>query len=178
MAELSTLARPYAKAAFQFAQSSDQLQAWSEQLALSAAIVSDATVAKVLDAPSYTAAQLADTIIGVAGDSLSPDVQNFVGVVAENKRLGLLPEISSLFEQFKANQEQSVDIELISAFSLGDDTQQKLSAALASRLERTVNVSTTLDASIIGGVLIRAGDTVIDGSVRGRLQKLAEAMNS
>jgi F-type H+-transporting ATPase subunit delta len=178
MAELSTLARPYAKAAFQFALANDQLHVWSTQLSVASAIVGDATVAKVLDSPSYTAEHLAATVVGVAGDSLGVEVQNFVSVIAENKRLALLPEISSLFEQFKASQEQSVDIEVVSPYELGEATQQKLSDALAVKLNRSVNVSTTLDASLIGGVLIRAGDTVIDGSVRGRLNKLTEAMNS
>jgi len=178
MAELSTLARPYAKAAFQYAEGADALQSWSEQIRAVAAIVADEKVATVLDTPSYTSTALAEIVLGLAGDSLDRALGNFVHVVAENKRLNLLPQISALFEQFKANRESSVDIELVSAYELADETQQKLSDALAAKLERRVNVSASLDPTLLGGVMVRAGDTVIDGSVRGRLNKLAEAMNS
>ncbi len=178
MAELSTLARPYAKAAFQYAEGADGLQSWSEQIHAVAGIVSDDKVATLLDTPSYTSSALADIVLGLAGDSVDHAVSNFVHVLAENKRLKLLPQIANLFEQFKANRERSVDIQLVSAFELTEDTQQKLSDALAARLDRRVNVSASLDSSLLGGVLVRAGDTVIDGSVRGRLNKLAEAMNS
>lgn len=178
MAELSTLARPYAKAAFQYAEGADALQAWSDQIRIAADIVDDEKVATVLDTPSYTSTALAEVVLNLAGDSLDQAVGNFVHVLAENKRLSLLSQISALFEQFKANRESSVDIELVSAFELAEETQQKLSEALAAKLERRVNVSATLDSSLLGGVLVRAGDTVIDGSVRGRLNKLAEAMNS
>jgi F-type H+-transporting ATPase subunit delta len=99
-------------------------------------------------------------------------------VLAQNKRLDLLPQITVLFAGYKANFEKSVDVEVVSAFELADEMTQKLAAALGRRLEREVNVHTTTDASLLGGVLIRAGDLVIDGSVRGRLNKLATAMNS
>ena len=100
-----------------------------------------------------------------------------LSILADNKRLPLLPEIQALFAQFKANQEKSVDVEVISAFDLADAGPQQLAGVLSSKLEREVKVDTT-DSDLLGGVLIRAGDLVIDGSVRGRLNKLAEAMNS
>ena len=178
MAELSTLARPYAKAAFQYAEDNSALAEWAPQLQTLAAIVVDSKVATVLDTPSFTSSALAQLVIELAGDDVSGTVANFVHVLAENKRLKLLPQISAQFEQFKASRESSIDIELVSAFELAESTQQKLSDALAARLDRRVNVSTALDPSLLGGVLVRAGDTVIDGSVRGRLNKLAEAMNS
>ena len=102
---------------------------------------------------------------------------NFLSVLAENKRLALLPEIADLFTTFKANFERSVEVEVISAFELEDETTRRLSEALGRKLERSVNVRSTTDSSLLGGVLIRAGDLVIDGSVRGRLNKLAAAMN-
>jgi F-type H+-transporting ATPase subunit delta len=105
-------------------------------------------------------------------------MRNFVSVLALNKRLGLLPEIHDQFVRFKANLEKSVDVEVISAFDLADAARDKLADVLGRKLERSVNVSTTTDSNLLGGVLIRAGDLVIDGSVRGRLNKLAEAMNS
>ena len=121
---------------------------------------------------------MAATVVEVCGDTLLNEGRNFIGVLASNKRLPLLPEISSLFEQYKANQEKTINVDVISAFELSGDTEQSLAEVLSKKLEREVKVDSSVDPSLIGGVLIRAGDLVIDGSVRGRLNKLAEAMNS
>ena len=178
MAELSTLARPYAKAAFEFARGRGELANWSAQLATVAAVTSDDNVRTILDDPAMTSQQLATTINDLCGDSINAEGRNFVAILADNKRLALLPEICSLFEQYKANLEKTVEVEVHSAFALGEDTQQRLADVLKQKLEREVRVDTEVDESLLGGVLIRAGDLVIDGSVRGRLNKLAEAMNS
>lgn len=178
MAELSTLARPYARAAFEYAREKGALVAWSEQLLLAAAVTATDTVAQVLSNPSLTAQQQAKTLTDVCGDSLNAEGANFIGLLADNKRLPLLPEISALFEQYKANQEKTVEVTVYSAFEVAPDTQQTLAQVLKTKLEREVNVDTEVDAELLGGVLIRAGDLVIDGSVRGRLNKLSEAMNS
>ncbi len=178
MAELSTLARPYAKAAFEYARDKADLAGWSAQLATVAVVTQDAVIAAVLGSPSYTAEQMAETLIGVCGDALQEDGGNFVRVLASNKRLPLLPEIQALFEKYKANQEKTIEVEVVSAYDLGAETEQTLADVLSKKLEREVTVDSTIDRSLIGGVLIRAGDLVIDGSVRGRLNKLAEAMNS
>jgi F-type H+-transporting ATPase subunit delta len=178
MAELSTLARPYARAAFEFALGKAQLNSWAEALATAAAVASDGTMAAVLSSPAYTAEQLAATVSEVCGDALDADQRQFIAVLAANKRLPLLPEIGKLFELYKADQERSVDVEVRSAFAVGESTVQSLAEVLGRKLEREVKVETRIDESLLGGVLIRAGDLVIDGSVRGRLNKLAEAMNS
>ena len=178
MAELSTLARPYAKAVFEYALAAGKLAEWSQQLATAAAVCQQETVLNVLSSPSLTADQLAQTVVDVCGDTLDEQGRNFVKVVAENKRLALLPEIFSQFELLKANQEKSVDVEVVSAYQLAEATQEKLSQALTAKLQRTVKLDSVVDSSLLGGVVIRAGDLVIDGSVRGRLDKLAEAMNS
>jgi F-type H+-transporting ATPase subunit delta len=178
MAELSTLARPYARAAFEYARDSKRLPQWAEQLATAAAVAADQGMKVVLNDPALTAAQQAKTLNDVCGDALSIQVRNFVRVLAANKRLSLLPEICSLFAQYKANQEKTVDVEVISAFDLSDATRDGLAAVLGKKLEREVKVRTSTDRNLLGGVLIRAGDLVIDGSIRGRLNKLAAAMNS
>jgi F-type H+-transporting ATPase subunit delta len=178
MAELSTLARPYAKAAFEYARDAKALSQWADQLSTAATVTLDSTVAAVLNDPSLTAEQQAQALNDVCGDALSGEARNFIAILASNKRLALLPEIHSLFTQYKANQEKSVDVEVISAFDLADATRDKLADVLGKKLEREVNVRTATDKNLLGGVLIRAGDLVIDGSVRGRLNKLAEAMNS
>jgi F-type H+-transporting ATPase subunit delta len=178
MAELSTLARPYAKAAFEYAVDHNQLAPWFEQLATASAVAADEGMAGVLNNPSLTAAQQAAKLGDVCGEALSAELRNFIAILASNKRLALLPEIYALFAEYKANLEKTVDVEVISAFDLADSARDKLAEALGNKLERQVEVRTSTDNNLIGGVVIRAGDLVIDGSVRGKLDKLAEAMNS
>ncbi len=178
MAELSTIARPYAKAAFEYARDKRALPLWSESLSVAAAVVLNSDMEVVLGNPSLTADQQAQTLSDVCGEALGPEARNFLAILASNKRLALLPEIYNLFEQHKANQEKSVDVEVVSAFELANETKDKLAAVLGKKLEREVKVSSSTDKDLLGGVLIRAGDLVIDGSVRGRLNKLSEAMNS
>ena len=178
MAELTTLARPYARAAFEYARDSKTLGDWHAQLQTAAAVASDSRMQALLRDPSRSGEELASILADVCGDVIGESVRNFLAVLAENNRLSLLPQIAVLFAGYKANFEKSLDVEVVSAFELEDAMTQKLAAALGKRLEREVNVHNTTDASLLGGVLIRAGDLVIDGSVRGRLNKLATAMNS
>jgi F-type H+-transporting ATPase subunit delta len=178
MAELTTLARPYAKAAFDFANSANVLDLWSEMLALAGAVSNSTGIDKLLASPTLTTEQKGSAFIEICGDALNEQAGNFVKILAENKRLELLSSISQLFEAFKAQKEKSVDVELQSAFELSTAVQEQLAKALSVKLDREVNVTGSVDKSLIGGVIIRAGDTVIDGSVKGRLAKLAEAMNS
>ena len=134
--------------------------------------------AQLLGSPSHTAAQKADALIGVCGDALPAPVQNFVRVLAENRRLPLLPQVHALFMALKAQQERAVDLRLTSAFDIDEAQGARIADALGRKLQRDVRLSTEVDASLIGGVIIRTDDLVIDGSVRGRLAKLSEAMNS
>jgi F-type H+-transporting ATPase subunit delta len=178
MAELTTLARPYAKAAFELAQAQQQLANWSAMLGLAAAVSQDDTMQRMLKAPRLTSAQKAATFIEVCGDKLDAKARNFIHVAAENDRLLLLPEISALFDLYKAEQERSVDVEVTSAFALNQEQQDKLAKVLSARLGREVRLHAAEDSALIGGVIIRAGDLVIDGSVRGKLAQLAEALKS
>ena len=178
MAESTTLARPYAKAAFEVALQDSALDQWSKMLALAAAITAQDSVSSVLKDPSLSSDQIADSFIEVGGDEINEKGQNFIRLLAENKRLVLLPEITALYEVLKANQERSVDVEITTAFEISSDITQKLADSLKSRLEREINLATNVDQALLGGAVIRAGDTVIDSSVRGKLSKLAESMNS
>ncbi|WP_217475693.1 F0F1 ATP synthase subunit delta [Stutzerimonas stutzeri] len=178
MAELTTLARPYAKAAFEHAQAHQQLANWSAMLGLAAAVSLDDTMQRVLKAPRLTSTEKATAFIEVCGDKFDAQAQNFIQVIAENDRLALLPDIYAQFELYKAEQEKSIDVDVTSAFALSDEQQDKLAKVLSARLGREVRLHAAEDATLIGGVLIRAGDLVIDGSVRGKLAKLAEALKS
>ncbi len=178
MAELTTLARPYAKAAFATAVQDNGLGLWSAMLALSAAVAADESVNAVLSSPALTSAQVAASFVDVCGDELDEKGKNFIHLLAENKRLVLLAEISALFEILKANQEKSVDVEITTAYEIGTQLTDQLVKALSARLQREIKLVTRVDQSLVGGAVIRAGDNVIDNSVREKLSKLAESMNS
>ncbi|MFK7829849.1 MAG: F0F1 ATP synthase subunit delta [Congregibacter sp.] len=183
MAELSTLARPYAKAAFEYARSetasnANALSEWLTELQLIAAVVSDPAVQNMLADPAMTTEAQSRAFVDICGDELAETRQRFVHVLADNRRLGLAPQILLQFAQLKALREQSVDVEMVSAFDVPDAIRDRIAAALGKRLEREVVVTTNTDSSLLGGVLIRAGDLVIDGSVRGRLNKLAETLTN
>lgn len=178
MAETITLARPYAKAAFEVALASNELGVWSKTLRLLAELTANEQVRRVLLAPSLTGSEQAKILTDLCGDELTPKAQNLINLLSDNKRLALLADISALFEALKSNQEKTVDVELSTAFELNQDVVNKITQALQTRLNREIKLQTRVDAQLIGGAVIKAGDTVIDSSVRGKLTKLAEAMNS
>lgn len=178
MAELRTVARPYARAAFQKALSESALASWSEQLEQLGKIALHERVAAFIASPSNTAEQKAGKLAGICGDQISQSQKNFLQVLADNNRLGLLPEVFALFEELKAEQENNVQVVLTTAYPLDAGAEERISSALKSRLSSEVSVETAVDASLMGGALIKVGDSVIDGTVKGRLAKLATAMNS
>ena len=177
MAELSTLARPYAKAAFEFAVGSGDLSGWSERLSIGASVIRQGPVRQLLASPNLTAARKAALLIDVCGDAINNVLENFFIVLSENRRLQLLPQISEQFEVLKANHEKAVDVDVLASQELASDQLEKLNSALERKLERRINLQVRLDGDLLGGVVIRAGDTVIDGSIRGRLTKLADSLN-
>ncbi len=178
MAELTTLARPYAKAAFEFASAANTVQSWFEALEVSAAVADQDQVKKALGSSGLSAEQKASVFVQVCGEKMDENQKNFIRTLASNKRLALLPFIKELFAKMKAAQEKTIDVELTSAYELPSDLINKLAQALSAKLDRKVSVQGSVDKSLLGGVVIHTGDLVIDGSVRGRLAKLAEAMKS
>ena len=178
MAEPITLARPYAKAVFQVAVESNDLAGWSQMLRQIALVCKDERVATLLSSPIITAEEQAEKLIGLFGDALTPAAQNVVKVLAYHGRITLIAEIVELFEVLRAQQEKSVDAMVTTAFEVNDATVDALAAALTKSLNREVKLVANVDPSLIGGAIIRAGDTVIDSSVRGKLKKLAESINS
>jgi len=178
MAEVSTVARPYAKAAFEYAQEKDLLTQWSDMLAAASAVASNSDMSSVLDNPSLTSEQKAAIFVDVCGAGLGSDAKNFVSGLAEHKRLAALPMIAEMFEELKAAKDQAVDVMVTSAFEMTAEQQNKLAETLKNKWQKDVSIETQVDSSLIGGVIIRAGDVVIDSSVRGKLAKVAEAVNS
>jgi len=178
MSQNTTIARPYAKAAFAVANQSGRLAEWSAMLQTATGVVESSRVSELLSSPSLSGEQQAAAIVGVCGDEIDKQVASFIAVLAENKRLSLMSEIVTLFDAMKANQEKRVDVEIISAYALDEAAEIKLKETLKKRLQREVSLSSRVDQSLIGGLVLRTDDLVIDGSLRGRLNKLAEAMNS
>ncbi|MDE2052756.1 MAG: F0F1 ATP synthase subunit delta [Gammaproteobacteria bacterium] len=176
MADKSTIARPYAKAAFDEARDRGRLGPWSEALRTAAAVTSDARVEALLGNPRVTPEELAALVSEIAGSQLDEEGRNFVRTLADNRRLSLLPEISALFDELKSEAEGVVDVTVTSAAPLDDSQQGKLAAALERRLGRSVRLQCATDPALIGGAVLRAGDLVIDGSLRGRLERIAYAL--
>ncbi|MEY4761330.1 MAG: synthase subunit delta [Pseudomonadota bacterium] len=173
MADRLTIARPYAKAAFAAAKAASRLGPDSLAIARGAAAVADERVKHLLGSPRVTAAQLADFIGEIAGNDLSDGNRNFFRLLADNKRLGFLPEISRVFDQLKDEAEGVVDVTVTSAAPMGEGEQGTLAASLEKRFGRTVRVHAEVDPELLGGATVRAGDLVIDGSLKSRLERLA-----
>ncbi len=178
MAESITIARPYAKAAFEAAKDKEALAEWSEMLTYASAVAADENMIDILDHPALTSEKKAEIFAEVCGDKLSDQGKNFVTVLAENDRITLIPDIAELFEVFKSQLEHSIDVEIESAFELGSEQQDKLAQALSAKLDRKVVVSSTTNQELIGGAIVRTKDLVIDASVRGKIAKLAEAISA
>ena len=176
MAEIATLARPYANAVFDIAKAERQFDVWSRQLAFAAAAVASPTLRVLVDAPSVTSDEKVRRIAAICGDDLNQKGRRLLEVLAHNKRLQLLPEISKQYEMLRAQAEKSLEVEVISAFALGDSERERLVETLKRRFEREIQLTSRVDEQLMGGMVIRAGDTVIDGSVRGKLGKLAETL--
>jgi F-type H+-transporting ATPase subunit delta len=178
MADRSTIARPYARAAFDEARADQRLGPWFDALNVGAAVVSDARVQSLLGDPLVTPAQLAQLVIDIAGPGLGEHGQNFVQTLAENRRLGYLPEIASIFGELKDAEEGIVDVTVTSAAPLDQQQQLTLTEALARKLKRQVRLHCETDKALIGGAVLRAGDLVIDGSLRTRLDRIATELTA
>ena len=177
MAENSTVARPYAQAVFQLAKEQSLLAQWSDMIQLAAMVVADKNVRSLIGNPRVDKTQLMDLIVGVCGERLDVNARNFLDLLIENGRLALLPNIAELYEAYRAEEEKVVQAEMISAFPVSAEQQQKIAAALKVRLGREVSLNCKTDQSMIGGAIIRAGDMVIDGSVTGHLYRFANVLS-
>ena len=176
MSELSTLARPYAEAVFRIAQGESDLAGWSSRVATLAAIVSDALLARLNADPAVAADRVAALVIDVAGAELGERGASFVKVLAENGRLALLPVISEQFDTLKASAEGTLEATITSAQEMAQGQVDELVAGLRAKFNRAVNVQVAVDPELIGGAVIAIGDQVMDGSVKGRLQRMAFAL--
>ena len=177
MSDLITAARPYARAVFELAKSESANAAWSDALALMSALVAHKDVREMLDSPTLGADKKAQLLIDVCDGKLSATQQNLLRTLAENGRFALLPDIAALYEVMRAEAESKIEAQVKSAHPLSDAQQQAIIAALKKKLGRDITLVTEIDTTLIGGVVIRAGDLVIDGSAQAKLASLGQALS-
>jgi F-type H+-transporting ATPase subunit delta len=176
MAESLTIARPYAQAVFLFADQHHTLKDWSGMLELLAAIAADPAMAEMIDNPQLTETQITDLFISIGGDRINEKCHNFIRLLAENGRLHLLPDIAALFEIKRREAEHTIKAELVTAYPASESQKDAVIAALKKRLERDIELECSTDPGLLGGAIIRAGDLVIDGTIRGKLERLGNAL--
>ena len=177
MSELTTVARPYAKAAFDFAVENNATDDWHAMLYFAAEVSKDATVTEYISGGA-SIEQITDLFLKVCDVQLDSKGQNFIKVLAENERLLVLPQILTNFSELKAEYEKEITVDVTSAIELVAEQLTTLSAALEKRLARKVKLNCIVDANVVSGLIIKAGDEVIDGSIKGKLNRLATTMQS
>jgi F-type H+-transporting ATPase subunit delta len=177
MSSLTTLARPYAKAAFELARGADALSHWDDLLGVVSEIVTAEPMASLLGSPQVEKSQLIEIINEALGESADQHFGDFIAVLGRNGRLPLLPEISALFRMLRQDEEQRLSVRVVSAVPLAGDQEMRLKQALAKRYQRDIELESVVDQSVLGGAVIYAGGEVIDGSLRGRLQKLQASLS-
>ncbi len=173
MSDFTTAARPYANAVYDTARENNALDSWSEALANLANVISDSQMSELLDNPELGKIQKGELVVQVLGDKLTEQQQNLVKLMAENGRLKLMPDVVEQFEVARAKAENKIDAEVISAFELTAEQTNELVNTLKNKLGCDITLTTTIDESLIGGVVIKAGDTIIDASMKSQLDSLA-----
>lgn len=178
MADLSTIARPYAKAAFELARDAKRFKEWGEALNALATAVKSPEIAGLIGHPALFKADLADVLSQAFSATLGEEGRSLVRLLVENNRLKAAPFIAEQFEAMRAEAESRIDVEITSAVPIDPAQQEKLAKAVGKRLSRDVVVEWKTDESLVAGAVIRAGDLVIDGSVKGELEKLRTALTA
>lgn len=177
MADYTTLARPYANAVYQLAVASSSIDSWTEALAMMSAVASDEAMSKVLVNPSLGKEQKGEIFSSVLDGKLSEQQNNLVKLMAENGRLSIMPDVAEQFEAYRAQIEGKVEAEVTSAFPLSSEQESAITSTLKNKLGCDVSITTSTDESLLGGVVIKAGDTIIDASIKSQLSKLASTLS-
>jgi F-type H+-transporting ATPase subunit delta len=177
-AESTTIARPYAEAAFALAREQDALPAWSQMLRLCAEVVRDPRVARTLDNPRLSAPEKSTLLLGITGDRLNEDARSFVRVLVDADRIGLLPEVSTLFDALKDHTEGAAKADIETAFELSAEQLAELTAALERRFGKRIEASVRINPALIGGARVSVGDSVIDASVQAKLAAMAAELRA
>lgn len=176
MSEANTVARPYAQAAFDEARRLGDLKGWSAVLAILAESLNNAEVRTVISNPRIDKSRVEELVVALCGNQLSAQQRSFIRILMDNHRLDVVTEILVMYEALRAEAEKFVEVTVASAFELSDAQQQKIAAALKVRMQREIRLSCKVDKALLGGVVIRTEDKVIDGSALARLGEMANAM--
>ena len=178
MSNVTTLARPYAKAAFELACTDDATGRWNEMLVLASTLVTEESLASLLQSPQVSSGQIVQILSETAGDVFDPRFRDFLSVLAENKRFPLLPEITNLYQTLREEADKLLRVKVVSAFALDESQASRLKDALAKRFDREILLENEVDCGVIGGAVVYAGGQVIDGSLRDRLAKLSNSLSN
>ncbi len=176
MTELSTLARPYAQAAFKRAKEVGAAGVWSDSLAFLAQVMQDKALQAVVDNPRVEKERLLQLMLDISKGYIHDEAENFLKILIENDRLNLIPQISVLYEQYKAEDEGYINVDLYSAYPITKDEQKKFVTSLEKLLSKKVNATVKVDKTLIGGIVAKAGDKVIDSSISGQLHQLEKRL--
>lgn len=173
MSSMATLARPYAKAAFELARDEQALSRWDDMLTLAGEMAAEESMAVLLESPHISSEEVVRIFTDTAGEVFDGRFRDFLSVLGGNGRLPLLPQISSLFSQLREEAEKRMSVKVVSAVPLDEDQTRRLKDALSRRMECEIELDNEIDIDVIGGAVVYAGDQVIDGSLRGKLEKLS-----
>ena len=176
MSELATLARPYAAAVFKRAKETGETVKWSKCLAFMASVIKNEDISVVVDNPKVNKQKLSALMLDICQGHVDIENENFLKLLVHNNRLDLLPTISKLFEAYKAEDEGYVEVDVYTAFAFSKEIKQNFTITLEKTLGKKIHMNVAVDKSLIGGILVRAGDRVIDGSIKGRLQHMQKAL--
>ena len=178
MSNVTTLARPYAKAAFELAGAEDATASWNEMLGLASTLVTEESMADLLESPHVGSGQIVQILSDTAGEAFDARFRDFLSVLAENKRFSLLPEITTLYQKLHEEADKLLRVKVVSAFALDESQATRLKDALAKRFDREILLESEVDSSVIGGAVVYAGGQVIDGSLKDRLAKLSNSLSN
>ena len=173
MAELATIARPYAEAVFRLAKGGNALAAWADKLAFIAAVYQDTQMQAAIGNPKVTPIDVERLLLAICGERIDGTARNMIQLLVHNRRLAMLPQIREQFEKLKLEGEGSLDAKISSAYPLDDTQRNHVVNLLSSRFKRKINATVIVDAELIGGIKVEVGDKVWDASVRGKLQTMA-----
>ena len=176
MSSMTTLARPYAKAAFELARDEQALARWDDMLKLASDMVMEKSMAALLESPHVSQAEVVKILADAAGEAFNSKFTDYLSVLADNGRLSLLPQATTLFRKFRETEEKRLSVKVVSVVPLEEGQVSRLQEALARRFECEIELDNEIDKDVIGGAVVYAGDQVIDGSLRGKLEKLSTAL--
>ncbi len=178
MIELATLARPYSEAVFKRAKETQTTEEWSDTLAFLSGVMADKRMSAAAQNPRVERKGFVQMLLSICEDQISSEGQNFVKLLVQNNRLNLVRQIGRLYEELRAENEGYIEVDVSTAYSLSKVDRQQLTKSLEKALGKSVRLQVEIDKSLIGGVIIRAGDKVIDGTIKGQLEQLSKRLSS